>query len=175
MKTQRINPALRSLDLPALVGDRVSAEGFIYIIEYSTGLVKPGRTTRPDARMSEHRGSAARHGIQIARKWVSQHHANYDANEAILLDYCNRHGRRMSNRSEFYSDVSYDDVLAVAQQLSYPEPVEHNARMREYAEAVSDILSSFRRPRSQDGPETTGQAHPTTPSADAAHANEAAR
>jgi hypothetical protein len=63
-----------------------SEEGaFVYVIQFSSGVVKVGYTRNPAQRLKQHADAAKRHGGGIAKYWVSQPHAQANENERCLI------------------------------------------------------------------------------------------
>ncbi|MGY1672177.1 hypothetical protein [Geodermatophilus sp. SYSU D00710] len=97
--------------------------GYLYVIEFSLGVVKVGETNTPQARASFHERDVARFGGTMTRWWLSDLHLNYRENEAELIAAGRRLGRLLGG-SEYFADCSFDDLVAVAQRLQAASPIE---------------------------------------------------
>lgn len=60
------------------------AERYLYVLEILGQGVKVGITTRPEARMGEHRQNAIAFGREIGRVWLSAPHVEARKNEKAL-------------------------------------------------------------------------------------------
>lgn len=89
-------------------------DGYLYVIEFSTGLVKVGMTRNPKARMRSHADEAARFGCVITSLWLSDQHENYRENEAELISALGQpqHG------SEYFQ-IAFTTAVAAAKRLVY--------------------------------------------------------
>lgn len=118
-------------------------EGHIYVVEFSTGVVKPGKTIRPETRLIEHRMAAERFGVRIARSWVSPLHKGVSSNEKTLLRWCAEHGgKQRPSKSEYYTGVSYEALLVIAEQLPFAEPIGSAAQRKRVASAMERAFTS---------------------------------
>lgn len=90
--------------------------GFVYVVEFSDGTVKPGRTDNPRRRMREHVAMSSKFGIALDRYWVSPVHDDWWENETAILNAvrgtCNMNG-------EYLTGISFDDVVGIAESLTY--------------------------------------------------------
>lgn len=86
--------------------------GYLYVIEYSTGVVKVGRTTSPRQRIRSQTYVAAKLGVEPVSVWLSDYHENYKANEEALLTSL---GAPM--RGVEYFDESFSVVVQHAEYL----------------------------------------------------------
>lgn len=87
-------------------------KGYIYIIEYDTGMVKVGRTTSPRQRIKGQLYIAARFGVEPRNIWLSSFHENYKSTERELL-------KRLGTPTQGaeYFETTYAEVIGVAQAL----------------------------------------------------------
>jgi len=92
-------------------------DGYIYLIDFSLGVVKPGRTNQPRKRLAEHDEAVSRFGGRINRWWLSPIHSAWKQNEAALLEAAAQRGRSL--RGEFFADCDYDDILALAERMDF--------------------------------------------------------
>jgi hypothetical protein len=92
-------------------------EGYVYVIEFSTGTVKVGQTVNPKQRIQTHLGEAAVFGAYIADFWISPAHMNYLDNETRLINACQRVSHR--SRLEYFHAVGYERAVQFANDLTY--------------------------------------------------------
>jgi len=101
----------------------VAAEGYLYVIRFSTDTVKVGQTGDLRRRFSEHRRDADAYGVTIVDFWVSAPHANYLDTEVELIHLCARVRRVKRAKREYFTGVPYDVVLGFTANLPYdPQP-----------------------------------------------------
>ena len=93
----------------------------IYIIEFSGGLFKVGRTNNPKNRIKAHT-SAVRSvsGLQITNQWVSCAHSNHSENELNLIRFCAaRFDQNEGSGREWFKGCKFDELVSYAEGLSY--------------------------------------------------------
>lgn len=100
-----------SLSLPQHKGND-GTRGYVYVIEYSTGIIKVGRTTSPRQRIRAQAYVASKLGVEPVSVWLSVHHENYKANEVSLLAAL---GSPM--RGSEYFDVKFEVAVKHAEAL----------------------------------------------------------
>ena len=105
------NAALRNARSPGPVG-------FVYVIEFSNGTVKVGRTENPDSRMSAHAAAGKKFGALITDKWLSPQHSEWLANETRLKGIAAELGGTVAAQ-EYFTGVGFADVVARAQELTF--------------------------------------------------------
>ncbi len=88
----------------------------LYLIEFSTGVVKVGRTISPKERLATHTRSARIHGVDVLRSWVSERHHGCVGTERQLIDLCGRLGARVE--AEYFRGVPFDKVQMFALLLA---------------------------------------------------------
>jgi hypothetical protein len=94
-------------------------EGYLYVLEFSMGVIKVGKTNRPRMRAIQHDRAVARFDGSLSRWWLSGIHVGYHANELALMAATDRLGRRLAS-DEYFADCSFDDVVAIAKSLPAP-------------------------------------------------------
>lgn len=102
-------------------------EGHVYVIEFSSGLVKVGMTASPKERMRQHESLARIHDVAIGQHWVSEPHAGARANEKRLIDFC-RTSPGATNVGEFFKGVEFLRVRDFAESLSYERATQEEER-----------------------------------------------
>ncbi len=93
-------------------------EGYLYVIEFSTGSVKVGLTEDPKRRLGEHLGEARAFGVHITNYWISPSCHNFKGNETRLINACTRISKQRS-RKEYFHDVPYKTAGGFANDLTY--------------------------------------------------------
>lgn len=95
----------------------LDGEGYLYVVEFSTGVVKVGQTMDPRRRMAEHRRDADTFKVAIVNFWISSAHWNYLDNEIDLINRCMQVSTRA--RLEYFRDVTFDAAVGFANELAY--------------------------------------------------------
>lgn len=94
--------------------NRHSPDGYVYVVEFSSGAVKVGHTTDPATRANAHRIDAARYGLTITRAWLSRPHADHAGNERALIVEGRRIGTQLATE---YFDCSFQALASFAAAL----------------------------------------------------------
>ena len=106
----------------------LAVSGHIYVIEFSSGIVKPGRTRSWRTRRRDHEASGLVHGVEISREWVSPLHCEYRVNESMLLSFVADRGTR-AHGAEYFVGVDFDEIVEFAESLPKTDaPEARNAR-----------------------------------------------
>lgn len=87
-------------------------KGYVYIIEFSTGIIKVGRTTSPRQRIKSQLYVASKLGVEAINIWLSGWHENYKTNEVELLS---RLGS--PSRGEEYFRDSFSKAVKIAEKF----------------------------------------------------------
>lgn len=125
----------------------MSTEGYVYILEISTGRVKVGFTTSLKNRLATHAGTAKAYGATIERTWTSPLHKEARPNEAALITFCRSQGG-VAREGEYFAGISFDDVAAFAEReltitvVAVDETARERRKAQERAER-SRILDRF--------------------------------
>lgn len=99
----------------------VEGEGFLYILQFSTGAIKVGQTVDLRKRLADHRLDAHAFNVAITDYWVSPAHVEYLANEQRLITYCKSLGRR--SKREYFHGTNLAAARAFANRLTYTSAV----------------------------------------------------
>lgn len=91
-------------------------EGYLYVVEFSTGYVKVGYTEDPKTRLGNHRNEAAAFGVHVTNYWISVPHSNFQANERRLINQCEKVSPR--TRKEYFHTVGYARAVEFASSLT---------------------------------------------------------
>lgn len=112
-----IRDADRSRRMAFRLPPKPRGEGYLYVVEFSTGTVKVGMTEDAKRRMSQHAWEAQAFGVHITNYWISPSHKDFRANEARLISHCARTSRR--TRKEYFHAIAYIDAVQFAAGLTY--------------------------------------------------------
>ncbi|MEU9833253.1 hypothetical protein AB0D67_17145 [Streptosporangium sp. NPDC048047] len=92
--------------------------GHLYVLAFSSGTVKVGRTDSGRRRILQHRAEAARHGVELTDEWLSPAHTGWYQNERALIEHCESTGIRIGgNKSEYFTGLDFAAVRAFAESL----------------------------------------------------------
>jgi hypothetical protein len=91
--------------------------GYIYVVQFSTGIVKPGKAVDPEARLGHHARLAEFHGAPVVRSWVSEYHLGISKTERRLLRFCEATGKQLSG--EYFTSLLFDAARECGQRLVY--------------------------------------------------------
>lgn len=100
----------------ALVG-APTGRGYLYVILFSTGVVKVGQTRDPQRRFAEHRRQAEVFDVSIHDVWLSGEHDDYMTNETLLKAHCSRIATPI--KPEYFRDVDFGTVVAFARSIQF--------------------------------------------------------
>lgn len=121
-------------------GDR---EGHIYVVGFSNGLIKVGRSENIRSRMKAHFDQAAVHGSQLTSAWVSPARDYLQDVERELVDWCKQRGQRAAGR-EYFRGLGFEEVAAFACNqpvLFRPEmTAEQHAKSEAFSEGLENRL-----------------------------------
>jgi hypothetical protein len=95
--------------------------GYVYVIAFSNGVVKVGRTQAAGNRLGEHRRAARSFGISIEAQWESPHHHGWVENEQALMRFAVELGGTPTT-PEYFTGVDFDALVAKASELPFPAP-----------------------------------------------------
>jgi hypothetical protein len=119
---------------------RADAERYIYVIEFTTGVVKVGQASHKEQRVADHTRTAQKHGTAVARSWVSAEHQEYAQNETALIAFCAERWPLAGGR-EYFANADYDEVVEYAGGLPMTRLTEADLDEYErcYAEGKGDV------------------------------------
>lgn len=95
---------------------RAGAERYVYVVEFTTGVVKVGRTANQTQRVADHGRAAGKHGAAITRSWVSGPHKEYAQNEVALIAFCAERWP-LAGGKEYFANADYHAVVEYARGL----------------------------------------------------------
>lgn len=111
--------------------------GFLYVIELSTGVVKVGRSDRPNHRIIAHAHEAAKYGVHVVRQWVSIEHGDCDASERNAISGCQVVGTLRSGRE--YFEIGFDQAVAIAAAAVRKAPPTRHGAVAASSEPTADL------------------------------------
>lgn len=114
-KPRRNRPARSTMEHPPEGCPRIPGLGYLYVVEFSTGIVKIGTSVDPGKRWRDYLSDAYPLGVRITRMWVSPAHRNYRLAERELIRFCTSRGP--ARRGEYFEYVAYADAVAYASVL----------------------------------------------------------
>ena len=91
-------------------------DGYVYVLEFSTGIVKVGKTRNPRARIATHVDDARKFGATVDQLWLSEWHENYSENERLLLHVL---GAGSVEHGNEYLRVNFSDAVELAKGLTF--------------------------------------------------------
>lgn len=107
--------------------------GFVYLLEFDTGVIKVGKAVDPRRRLQAHKSSAEAMGRRLVAAWVSRPHGNYAANErALIASFTHRSSQVI--RAEYFVGVGITEARRIAQALPF-EPRNHRQEAHDKARA----------------------------------------
>lgn len=105
-------------------------DGYVYVLEFSTGIVKVGKTRNPRACIATHVDDARKFGATVDQLWLSEWHENYSDNERALLRALG--GDSVAHGNE-YLRISFMDAVDAAKRLSLTVLTEQEQAARDAA------------------------------------------
>jgi hypothetical protein len=117
-----------------LTNDMPDYHGCIYVIAFSDGSIKVGKTRRPKSRLRTHLNKAAEHGLEMVNLWISGEHVEYAENETALIDSLS--ARAEVRVRETFTGTSFDDATRLAAELPRTRLSETEIAERLQAEAT---------------------------------------
>ncbi len=95
-------------------------DGYVYAVEFSSGVVKVGKTTDPGSRLANHAKYAEIHGGAIRESWTSELHNGYTKTERQLIEFCQQRGAKVFGK-EYFGGLDFNivrDFAEITVQLS---------------------------------------------------------
>ena len=138
--------------------------GYLYVIEFSTGLVKVGRTQNPAKRFETHRSHGAAFGVIIARYWLSEAHDNFESNEALLIRAMHNLGG-IPSKAEYFDGVTVESAVQAASALHF-DAVDTEGHLAKSAAAAEELRVALWGDRNPVEELRSAEAHAKAQSAD---------
>lgn len=110
--------------------------GYIYVLEFSNGTIKVGRTKNPRGRFATHKRSSNTFGIGLDRWWFSRLHNQWQENEEKLIGLARQLGTAHGDSSEYFAGIDFYTLVQKAEHLQFPhvDVVAEKAREEEIRE-----------------------------------------
>lgn len=109
-----------STDLASLPRRAMHDGGYVYVVAFDNGVVKPGRTTYPYDRLVQHKSGCRVFGAALTDWWVSPPHDGWKANEQKLIELARQLGGTPAGGAEYFTGISYDQLVEKARALDFP-------------------------------------------------------
>jgi hypothetical protein len=90
----------------------------VYVIRFTSDVIKVGWTQQPSQRLKTHAKSARIHGVEVAEHWISKPHAAAAKNEKTLIEFCTSRASSVAG-AEYFTGLSYSAVVEFARTLDY--------------------------------------------------------
>jgi hypothetical protein len=90
---------------------RLFDPGYLYVIQFDSGVVKVGKAENAKSRLAEH----AKVGL-IRSSWTSPRHIHCSRTERQLIAFCSEHGQLHGGR-EYFRDIDFSEVCAHASRV----------------------------------------------------------
>lgn len=134
-------------DQPELIltESRTMRAATVYVIQFSSGVLKVGQTSNPKARLADHAKVARAHGHGVEETLISPPHTNYLANERALITFCSARWSLIAGR-EYFADADIEEVVRFVETLTFTAPTCE----QELAAAVAVMQERARRARVLD-------------------------
>ena len=95
--------------------------GHVYVLGFSNGCVKVGRTQNTSQRLGAHKSMAGKFGLTITDEWLSPQHAEWLQNEDALKGIAAELGGTVAGK-EYYSGITFTAVAEKALGLPFTTP-----------------------------------------------------
>jgi predicted GIY-YIG superfamily endonuclease len=95
--------------------------GWLYVVAFSDGVIKVGRTSAAQERIKRHDWDAAKRGAKVVRWWISVKHSNLSQTESVLKQCCSRHWALFAG-DEYFADADFDTAVTYAMFFTYARP-----------------------------------------------------
>lgn len=103
--------------------------GHLYVLRFSNGEVKIGRTEHLTSRLRQHRDGARGRGLTVTDQWVSEPHIEFDINEEALKEVALKlGGTPVGTSREYFTGVDWAEMVTVAKRLPRTSPEEVQPR-----------------------------------------------
>lgn len=99
---------------------KIDGTAYVYVIEFSNGTVKVGRSSMPEFRIQQHQRDARAFGFDLSRVWLSEAHADAKATELALIRECSAMAGITSGarREYFNGSLVFGFAVSAAQMLA---------------------------------------------------------
>lgn len=90
--------------------------GYLYVVRFTTGVVKVGSTRNPYRRVSRYRSNLNPFGIDVVQCWLSRPHKDYARLEASLIKTAAGIGTR-TRQAEYFYDVDFAKLVSRVEKV----------------------------------------------------------
>lgn len=84
--------------------------GHLYVVEFCSGVIKVGRSTKPSGRIAQHARDA-----DVARSWESPEIDDAEDAERRLITGMRGAGHRLRPSREYFTGMTFDEAVTVAE------------------------------------------------------------
>lgn len=105
--------------MPSLAEISRQPGGHVYVLEFSSGVIKVGLTGNPRQRLDQHAKTAKVHSIAIMRSWFSPRHTDFQGNETKLIDYCTQAFGPPVVGNETFKGDHFEPAKSFAESLDF--------------------------------------------------------
>ncbi len=88
--------------------------GYLYVLQFSNGLIKIGRSANPRSRITTHITTAFAFGAELINAWVSEMHSGYGDSESRLLASIRAEAMGTQVALEYFDGADFSHVVALA-------------------------------------------------------------
>jgi hypothetical protein len=99
---------------------RKEMQGYVYVVEFSSGTIKVGKSANVGQRLRQHAKDALNHGITIVRSWQSPAHTTWSENEQALIAFCWEQFGHPVSGDEYFTDADFPVIAQYASELTFP-------------------------------------------------------
>lgn len=101
-------------------------EGYVYVIQFSSGMTKVGHAKDLNKRLAQHEKEARNHAVTISYRWSSPAHTGWVANERALINFCAEQYGQAASGNEYFMGADFAELVEYAQTLAF-EPLTQEA------------------------------------------------
>jgi hypothetical protein len=95
--------------------------GYVYVLGFSNGSVKVGRSKNGQQRLGDHKSTARKFGLTVTDEWLSPAHVEWERNEEALKAIAADLGGIVAGR-EYFSGIEFAAVRDKAMTLPFTAP-----------------------------------------------------
>lgn len=92
--------------------------GYVYVLAFSNGTIKVGRTKNARQRLSAHKSDARKFGTAVTDQWFSPLHAEWIENETALMKIATELGG-VAQGTEYFNGADFAAVVEIARALPF--------------------------------------------------------
>jgi len=115
-------------------------KGFCYIIEFSNGVIKPGKTIDLLARFNQHKAWAQKQGADALQIAFTDQHADYGKTEKLMLSSLIKNAE--SNKGEYLQGISFQECIRIIGDLGITTTCTQNiVKLQKARRDTSELLA----------------------------------